>query len=404
MLIVLYYALVCAPSYAALPIDQTPRSGAYVNSEGSPLLPLLHNARGKIDIEIYTIKDKTVRTLLRDALKRGVNVRIVKDASVLGETCNVFGNGADTGALNPDAVDCPDQQQFVREVRQAGGVFEPFNEAALCGIGIGAGRHGCFQHGKIALVDGLALISSGNFDSTNLCIAEEQPRTCNRDYSVIIERQDVFNTLEKIFEADLAGNTYDLRSLIPSSLSDMLTVGPVSLDPLVRLLDSARRTIDLEAQYLDMPIMNSAIERAANRGVKVSLTVASACAFGHPDNGKVQNITRVYTRFDSLGISSRMFTSQNLINGRPGYMHAKIIVVDGARAWIGSDNGSTESLTQNREYGFVFDTAPDVSRVLGTVAADHLSGDTETWRESLSCSKDGMTKVGMTLPERLLSL
>jgi phosphatidylserine/phosphatidylglycerophosphate/cardiolipin synthase-like enzyme len=105
MLIVLYYALVCAPSYAALPIDQTPRSGAYVNSEGSPLLPLLHNARGKIDIEIYTIKDKTVRTLLRDALKRGVNVRIVKDASVLGETCNVFGNGADTGALNPDAVD-----------------------------------------------------------------------------------------------------------------------------------------------------------------------------------------------------------------------------------------------------------------------------------------------------------
>jgi cardiolipin synthase A/B len=380
-----------ATNAGALPLDRNPAPGAYVNADGGPLLPLLANAHQKIDIEIYTMNDLRVRALLREALQRGVKIRIVKDGNPLGSKCDLFGNGGLSveGDSSTEALDCKDQQKLVQEVRAAGGIFMPFDKAALCPNGGGADGHGCFEHGKIALVDNLALLSTGNFDGTNLCIEAERPGKCNRDYSLVLDDRLVIDTLTKIFEADVGGARYDVRSLIPASLTGLLTVSPASLKPIVDFIDSARTSIDLEAQYLKDPDMNAALSRAARRGVKVNLTVASACAFGRPSPTEVREIQQVYSGFDGDGISSRMFTSQSDVNGHTGYMHAKVIVVDGARAWVGSVNGSTESLTQNREYGLIFDRADDVQTVLATVRADHANSGDESWQDSLACRNDG---------------
>lgn len=378
--------------HAALPMDRMPSAGVYLNSEGSPLLPLLKNAKKSIDIEIYTMSDPTVRALIRQALARRVKVRIIKDPKPLGEKCDLFDETkyftegkkeGDAGAPDASDVDCADQQKLVGDVRKAGGRFEPFERSALCPKG-----DNCFQHGKIALVDGAAMVSTGNFDTTNLCIAENKPARCNRDFSAVFTDSSIYSTLQRLFEADLKGVSYDVSDLIPPGMDGVLTVSPKSMNPILDFIDSARESIQLQAQYLKVPEMNAALIAAANRGVKVSLTVASVCAFGRPRDSEAKTISAIYSAFDKAKISTRMFNASNQINGKPGYMHAKVMVVDGERAWIGSENGSTQSLTKNREYGVIFDEADWVKSMEKVIAADHQSPDSETWRESLDCAKD----------------
>jgi phosphatidylserine/phosphatidylglycerophosphate/cardiolipin synthase-like enzyme len=390
------FALLGSPAQAALDMNSMPAPGAYVNAEGGPLLPLLQNAKSSIDIEIYTMKDLKVRELLRAALARGVKVRIVKDGNPLGERCDVFGASdvsSDTINATPSngsTADCADQQKLVRDVRAAGGEYVPFNKSALCPNGGGTNGNGCFEHGKIAIVDGsLALLSTGNFDSTNLCIASENPRSCDRDYSLVIGDATVLDTMQRIFNADLGGARYDVSSMIPSTIADSFTVSPVSLKPIVAFIDSARSSLAIETQYLKDPDMNDAIVRAAKRGVKVQVTVASFCAFGKPSQSEVNEVNQVYGAFDAAGVDSITFTSKSLVNGHAGYVHAKAIIVDGVRAWVGSVNGSAESLTQNREYGLIFDAAKDVSTVATQMSSDHRDGGDESWQDSLNCVKEG---------------
>jgi len=384
MISALLLAVSTAMAFAAPSINEMPKAGVYINAEGSPLLPMLANATGTIDIEIYTMKSQTVRDLIRGALDRGVKVRVIMEPKPVGETCNIFG----APASSADAADCADLKKLMGEVRASGGAFEPYNKQALCPNGGGKGGSGCFEHGKIALADGIALVSTGNFDSTNLCLESENPSRCDRDYTLIDDSVDVFSTLTSIFEADLKGASYDVASLIPASLTNFLTVSPDALTPMIRFIGSAQQSIDLEAQYLKEPNLNNALIAAANRGVKVSVTVSSACAFGKPTSSAVNEITSVYSAFDQAGILSRMYNASNKINGHAGYMHAKVIVVDGVAAWLGSENGSTESLTQNREYGVVFGGASYVDPIFNTIKADRDDAASETWSESLQCLRD----------------
>jgi len=52
------------------------------------------------------------------------------------------------------------------------------------------------------------------------------------------------------------------------------------------------------------------------------------------------------------------------------YIHAKLIVADGERAFIGSQNLSATSLDQNRELGIIVDDPVNLSRLTRTFAID----------------------------------
>jgi cardiolipin synthase len=56
------------------------------------------------------------------------------------------------------------------------------------------------------------------------------------------------------------------------------------------------------------------------------------------------------------------------------YIHAKLIVADGERAFIGSQNLSATSLDQNRELGIVVDDQVNLSRLTRTFAIDFRAG------------------------------
>ena len=51
-------------------------------------------------------------------------------------------------------------------------------------------------------------------------------------------------------------------------------------------------------------------------------------------------------------------------------MHAKIIVVDGVKAFVGSENISTQSLDQNRELGIIVSDTTILNKLQSTFQTD----------------------------------
>ena len=127
---------------------------------------------------------------------------------------------------------------------------------------------------------------------------------------------------------------------------------------------------------------------AARRGVRVKVVMASFCSFASPSESEAAAVRSIYSAFDAAGVQSRMFNKSILVAGLPGYMHAKAIVVDGNRAWVGSTNGSTQSLTLNREYGAFVDDSSWVGKLSSIMTGDFNNPNEETWRQSLLCQKD----------------
>ncbi len=352
----------------------------YDNASGSPLLGLINQAQSTLDIEIYEMDDRHVEDAIKSAMDRGVKVRIVHEGSPVGASCHVFNDPE-----SKDTDDCARQKAFVNTVNQQGGTYVPFNKD-LCGT---PGSR-CYEHGKMVLVDQrTALISTGNFNSSNLCDLEENPSTCNRDYTLVDDDSSVVATLESIFTQDLNGTPYDVKvSIYANGAGDILTVSPYAMDPLVNFINSAQSKLVIETQYLKDPTLNDAILNAAKRGVKVYVMVTSACAFGKPKSSEINQWNDTYGAFDNAGIVTRAFDKKMKINGKAGYLHAKAIVVDDSRAWVGSVNGSTTSLTDNREFGVFSDDSQLVQQLYQFMTSDLNNDQAETWQESLDCTKD----------------
>jgi phosphatidylserine/phosphatidylglycerophosphate/cardiolipin synthase-like enzyme len=354
--------------------------GFYINAEGSPLIPLIHSATQSIDIEIYTMYDQHVRDAIRDELAKNISIRVIQEPTPDGDACKPF-----NAAGVKDNADCTDEKLLIKQIKSAGGTYIPYNKVALCPTQ-GAS---CYQHGKLILIDSAtAMISTGNYDATNLCDLSLDPSKCNRDYSFVDRDADVLQALVQIFNNDVKGETYDLSSIVTGSVAQKITVSPLSLAPMVSFIQSATSTLNVQNQYLNQKEMNSALENAAQSGVTVNTMVASACAFGKPSKSEVNSTTKVYTAFDSAGISSSMFSKSIQINGKGGYLHAKAMVADGTRAWVGSVNGSNGATSNNREFGVFFSNPTWVKALDAQMTADRNSSGAESWQQSLDCTKD----------------
>ncbi|MBS1964061.1 MAG: phosphatidylserine/phosphatidylglycerophosphate/cardiolipin synthase family protein [Bdellovibrionales bacterium] len=373
----------------------TPPAGLYENSTGAPIVALLDSAQHSIDIEIYTMGDPVVRKAILNALADRVKVRIIQEPTPVGSSCKIFGIGSAPNPSaapdepgSPDDLACAELKAFRNQVLKAGGTYVPFNKI-LCGAGSGGATPGCVEHGKMIIVDGkAALLSTGNFDSTNLCNAKENPERCNRDYDYIIHYAPAIQILGQIFEQDLRGKPYNLKALLGRAGARDLTVSPFSLPPLVQFIRSAKRSIRLQEQYLKEPTINAELLAAAKRGVQLYLNVASACAFGTPRESDAAKWTQTYKTFEEAGAKIRAFTSEMRVGNRPGYLHAKAIVVDDQTAWVGSTNGSSLSVSSNREFGVFFDGARDMNLLLRFMKADFANPHGESWQESLQCKRD----------------
>lgn len=363
-----------------------PNEGFYNNAESTPIYGMIDGAQVTLDIEIYQMSDRDVRKALRKALERGVRIRVIKEPDPLGDRCKIFEKIQES-----DEPDCVDQKNLKTEIITRGGEYVPFNKNELCGVSV----QYCFMHGKMVISDQKAvLISTGNFNSSNLCNLSLNPTKCNRDFTMIEKDPEVIEFLSTVFENDLKQTRYDLEPLLAQGqISKKVTVSPYSLDPLVKLIERAKHVIRIENQYLNtdkrnLDRFNNALKTASRRGVKVQVTLASLCSFSRPDERAARIATEHFTAFEEANISVRLFPAQFKINGKPGYLHAKAIVIDDSEAWVGSVNGSWSATSNNREFGLFFSTPDWVTPLVNLLKSDHASEDTETWKESLDCKKD----------------
>lgn len=352
------------------------------SSSNDALLNLLNNSKKSLDIEIYEMKDQRVHAAIRAALGRGVKVRIIQESLTAAPTCKVF-----EPKHVDDSEDCLLRKKLVKDVRAKGGIYLPFS-FALCGKA--PLEAACFQHGKMVIADGrYAFVSSGNFNPSNLC-DKAKTQTCNRDYSVLTWDAGAVRTLQEIFNLDLRGQPYDLEAILARPEAAKLTVSPLALPNLVEFIRSAKKMIQIENQYLNDARLNEALIEAAQRGVKVYVMVTSLCAFHAPvpNSPEWNRWVKQFTAFDQAGIQTRFFTNKIQVGGMKGYLHAKAILVDSERGWVGSVNGSTMSIFRNREFGIYLNDREEALKLGAFLKSDFREPMSETWRQSLQCEKD----------------
>ena len=125
---------------------------------------------------------------------------------------------------------------------------------------------------------------------------------------------------------------------------------PDAAETWVALFDAATTSVDLGEFYVAtepgsrLETVLAALTRAADRGVKVRLTVDAKFAKTYPEPiGGLDAHANIEVRKLDL----------DPITG--GVLHAKYFVVDGARAYVGSQNFDWRSLTHVQELGFIVD-------------------------------------------------
>lgn len=179
-----------------------------------------------------------------------------------------------------------------------------------------------YTHQKTMTVDGeRTLVFSGNFDRASF--------ETGRNYGIVTsDPEDVWD-FEDLFAAD-----WDDAPI--AFTCTRLILSPGSGQPIVELIDSAKSTIEMEALYASDSGILRALERAQKRGVAVRVL------FNDP-KFHVGDAGDEAARLAKAGIPVRRLPSR--------FIHAKIIVADGAELFVGSENFSTNSLTKNREAG-----------------------------------------------------
>jgi phosphatidylserine/phosphatidylglycerophosphate/cardiolipin synthase-like enzyme len=191
------------------------------------------------------------------------------------------------------------------------------------------------------VVDGReALVTTGNY-SRSYMLKE-------RNYVArITDAQDV-SDLAALFDADWSKKTPDLSCT-------RLLVSPINAQPrLVALIKSAKTSIDIESmQFSDKAVQDAVFERKA-AGVSVRVILAAP--------GWIETNDGVGDELKKKAIAARWL-------GTPG-VHVKAIVVDGAQAYLGSENISYTSLTKNREVGVIISDTSALTSMHDTFETD----------------------------------
>jgi phosphatidylserine/phosphatidylglycerophosphate/cardiolipin synthase-like enzyme len=202
-----------------------------------------------------------------------------------------------------------------------------------------------FTHAKTMILDGsVALISTANYGAESL---ETERNYVARD----ADPADVA-VLVRLFDGDW-------RSKRPPLGCTRLVIAPVNARRrLLELIRGAAATLAIESMELsDDEVLAAVLERAAS-GVDVRVILA--------EPGWVATNQESAAFLAKHGIPVRFLRSPAV--------HVKSILVDGQRAYFGSENLTTNSLTNNREIGLITSETAVIGTIASTFASDWVKG------------------------------
>jgi cardiolipin synthase A/B len=283
----------------------------------TPIYNLLNSAKSTIDMTMYELVDTQCQQILTQQAAKGVAVRVILDQAL-----EKASNTPVYTYLNANGV----KAVWANPVFQA-------------------------SHQKTITIDGkTTAIMSLNLTSRYY--------STSRDLAVIETNPNDIAAIETTFNADFAS------SAITPPIGDDLVWSPTnSLTSLLGLINSAKTSLEVENEEMGDAQIVAALENAAKRGVQVQVAMT---------NGG--NYTTQFNGLTATGVKINTYTPT-----APLYIHAKLILADygqsGQQAFVGSENFSNPSLTENRELGLTL-TDPAILQSLNTTFASDFKGGT----------------------------
>ncbi len=264
------------------------------NYEGMiPVLKEIRSAKKYIHLEIYGFTQYDLAEAIGEASARGVEVKVMLEKSPVG---------GDTENWN-----------IKNKLRHYGVEIKWANPAYF------------LTHAKFIIVDGkTAEVFTGNFTYSTF--------HKNREFGIKISDPDEIATLENIFESDWE------RKPVKEVKNPNIVLSPInSRKRIETLIKSATKTIDIWQQEMEDNEINDLLESEIKKGIKVRVIIPP-----------LYRVSGNSYAVDQLG--------SDVVRVLPDpYVHAKVIIVDGKKAYIGSNNFSGASLDMNREMGIITD-------------------------------------------------
>jgi phosphatidylserine/phosphatidylglycerophosphate/cardiolipin synthase-like enzyme len=303
----------------------------------SQIVSAIQGAKSSVHMTMYILDNSSIVSALVSAKKAGVDVKVVMNQTFPSGTVQ--------------------QNSSTYSTLQAAGVGVVWRNGA-------PNEPSGYTHEKTFIVDGKeAWIMTMNLDNT-------APKY-NREYIAVDTDPTDVQTAEAVFEADFAGltNTHAAPLIVsPDPPSNSRTA-------LVALINSAKKTLDVEAEEFSDPYSNgvvTAVAAAAKRGVATRVILAAGNTYSSQVTA-VSTVKAAGAKVVVAGGNSGSSTSSN------PYIHAKAITVDCsgttcARGFVGSENFSGGSLGYNRELGLIIANPTELAKIQTAIDADFSAG------------------------------
>lgn len=289
----------------------------YVEPESGDrfLIDGINNAQKSVYLEMYLLSNRKIISALEDAAHRNLDVRVMLET-------HPYGSGSASPTTTLDKL-------------QAAGVKTEATSTAFA-----------LTHEKGMVIDeNVAYIMTSNF---TLSALGGSSSTKNREYDIVDQNPQDVQAVVDIFNADWNRTSaqYNAPNLVVSPDNSRTDVEA--------LINSAQKILIMEAEEMQDEEIEQLLISTAKRGVQVQVILPD----GSSSDGNSQGITTI----KQGGVQVKEDTQF--------YMHAKIIVVDGQKAFVGSENISTASLDRNRELGVLIADANVIHTLQQTFRLD----------------------------------
>jgi phosphatidylserine/phosphatidylglycerophosphate/cardiolipin synthase-like enzyme len=279
------------------------------------LLDGINNAHKSIYLEMYLLSNRKIISALEDAAHRHLDVRVMLET-------HPYGSGSASPTMTLDKLRAADVKAQATSPSFA------------------------LTHEKCMVIDETtAYIMTSNFTLSALGGSSSQT---NREYIIVDKNQQDVQGILDIFYADWNRTSaqYNAPNLVVSPDN--------SRDNFQSLINSAQKKLLIEAEEMQDTEIEQALIGAAKRGVQVQVILPQ----GSVDGSSGQGINIIKQGGVQVKEDSQL------------YMHAKLIIVDGQKAFVGSENISTASLNRNRELGLIIADTNVINTLLQTFQQD----------------------------------
>ena len=277
---------------------------------------LVSSAQHTIDMTMYELNDTTFEQLLATAVKNGLTVRVILDQNL--EKSN---------------------NQAAYTYLQQNGVLVHWANPTYAAT-----------HQKTITIDN----TTSAIMTLNLTT---QYYSTSRDFAVIENDPNDVAAIETTFNADFVN-----QAITPPNGDDLVWSPTNSQTAILGVINGAQHTLQVENEEMSDTAVVSALTSAAQRGVNLQIIMTNVSSYGSELSQIVSAGGEVSTYAESA----------------PLYIHAKVVLADyglsTATVFVGSENFSSASLTENRELGLIINNGPIMSSLNQTLSGDFAGG------------------------------